>query len=62
MKLIYFTAILLLTGLTTANAHTGDHSAVWAESGLTHLLYNHGLIVWFVVAALIALYSLFRKI
>lgn len=52
LKTLSLTTLLIWAGLSSANAHVGDHSHVLAETGLTHFLFDHGLIVWFVLAAI----------
>jgi hypothetical protein len=41
LKTLSLTTLLILAGLTSANAHVGDHSHVLAETGLTHFLFDH---------------------
>jgi hypothetical protein len=55
LKTLSLTTLLILAGLTSANAHVGDHSHVLAETGLTHFLFDHGLIALFLLAAIAAI-------
>lgn len=62
LKKLSLTTLMILAGLSSANAHIGDHSHVFAETGFMHFLNDHGLMAWFVLTVLVViLFPLIRN-